>query len=195
MPNPALSAVPDEPSDPFDPAALRVGAVADIAVERVLTVVPVRKPKRDEFFRVHPEYVVDTFVLEREDGMDRETYLVRPEFQHLVLAELKKVRLFTAINKRGTSFLWSAKLPREDTDAGRRWAETALAAAEEAKTLWVKMVASRDLGGYEYFRAKGDLGDPQWPDKSHRDLIELAFRGRVIDRADHVVIRELAGEV
>jgi hypothetical protein len=43
--------------------------------------------------------------------------------------------------------------------------------------------------------AKGDLGEPQWPDKTFRDLLELAFRDRRIDRADHPVIRELAGEL
>jgi hypothetical protein len=118
-----------------------------------------------------------------------------PEVQDLVVHELRRVRLFTAISKRGTTFLWPAKLPREDNDAGRRWAETALQAAEQAKNLWVKMHGSRDLGGYEIFRAKGDLGEPQWPSRSFRDLIEIAFRDRLIDRADHPVIRELNGEL
>jgi hypothetical protein len=195
MVNRNLSAVSEEPSDPFDPEALRVNALADVDVEKILTAVPVRRPNRTEFFRVHPEYVTDTLVLERDDGLDRETYLVQREVQDLVAHELRRVRLFTAIDKLGTVFLWPAKLPREDSDAGRRWAQTALQAAEQAKTLWVKMHGNRDLGGYEIFRAKGDLGEPQWPDKSFRDLIEIAFRDRLIDRDDHPVIRELAGEI
>ena len=193
-----LKAVPaDEPTDPFDPEALRVNALADVDVEKILTTVPVRRPNRNEFFRVHPDpkFVTDTLVLERQDGLDRETYLVQREVQDLVLHELRRVRLHVAINKRGTVFLWPAKLPREDSDAGRRWAETALQAAEQAKKLWVKMHGSRDLGGYEIYRAKGDLGEPQWPDKSFRDLIEIAFRDRLVDRDDHPVIRELAGEI
>ena len=44
-------------------------------------------------------------------------------------------------------------------------------------------------------RAKGDLGEPQWPDKSFRDLLEIAFRCNLIDRPDHPVISELAGEL
>jgi hypothetical protein len=39
------------------------------------------------------------------------------------------------------------------------------------------------------------LGTPQWPDKTLRDLIEIAFRYNLIDREDHPVIRELAGEL
>jgi hypothetical protein len=187
----------DEPFDPYDPEKMRIDAVADVDVEKILTAVPVRKPNRNEFFRVNaePGYVTDTLVLERVDGLDRETYLVMREVRDLVAHELRRVRLFTAISKRGTLFLWAAKLPREDSDAGRRWAETALQAAEEGKKLWVKMVGNRDLGGYEIFRAKGDLGEPQWPDRPFRDLIEIAFRDRLIDRADHPVIRELQGEL
>jgi hypothetical protein len=194
--NSPLQAVPNESIDPFDPETLRIGSLADVDVERVLTAVPVRRPNRTEFFRVHPESVTDTLVLEREDGLDRETYLVQRDVQDLVAHELRRVRLFTCINKRGTVFLWPAKLPRVDSnDSGRRWAETALLIADQAKTLWVKMLGNRDLGGYEMFRAKGDLGEPQWPDKTFRDLIEIAFRGRLIDREDHPVIRELAGEL
>jgi hypothetical protein len=57
-------------------------------------------------------------------------------------------------------------------------------------------VWNSDLGGYELFRAKGDLGEPKWPEgKTFRDLIEIAFRQHLIDREDHPVIRELAGEM
>jgi hypothetical protein len=45
---PNLHAVSGDPVDPFDPAHLRVGALAEINVEKVLTAVPVRKPKRTE---------------------------------------------------------------------------------------------------------------------------------------------------
>lgn len=144
---------------------------------------------------MHPDYVSDALVLERDDGLDRECFLVAPEVQHLVLPELRRTRLFTAITKRGTVFLWPIKLPSDDNDRFRRMADTALQAAEQAKTLWVKVVWNRDLGGYEMFRAKGDLGEPQWPDKSFRDLIEIAFRLNLISREDHPVIRELAGEL
>ena len=49
----------DNPStanpDPFDPQAIIINAMADVNVETVLTAVPVRKPKRTEFVRVHPD--------------------------------------------------------------------------------------------------------------------------------------------
>jgi hypothetical protein len=184
--------------DPFDPQSLCINAMTDIDVEQVLTVVPVRKPKRTEFIRVHPgdDYTVPSmYLMERDIGTDTESYLVTPEVQHLVSTELRPVRLFTVINKRGTVFLWPIKLANDDNDRIRRISDTALQCAEQAKTLWVKMHWERDLGGYAMQRAKGNLGDPQWPDKPFRDLLELAFRHNLIDRPDHPVIRELVGEI
>jgi hypothetical protein len=190
---------PVAPAPPgFDYEKFRIGSIADVAVEKVLTMVPVRKPNRREFFRVHPDpaFTMDTLLLERDDGMDRESYLIAPEIQHLVLPELHRVRLFTAITKRGTVFLWPVKLPLEGNDRLRRQSDTALVGAERAKKLWVRLVWSRELGGYEMYLAKGDLGQPQWdPNRSFGDLVEIAFRHNIIAHADHDVIKELEGEM
>jgi hypothetical protein len=45
------------PTDPFDPACLRLDqCFADGAgVTRLITTVPVRKPNRQDFVRVHPD--------------------------------------------------------------------------------------------------------------------------------------------
>jgi hypothetical protein len=188
----------EEPSfDPFDPEMLRTATTVDVEVEQVLTTVPVRKPKRTEFFRVHPgaDYVLDIYITERDTGMEKETYLVLPNFQPLVVEELRKVRLFTTITKHGTVLLWPVKLPGDDDSKSRRIADSALTGAEQAKTLWTKLAWDRMLGAYTMFRAKGDLGEPQWPEKSFRDLLEIAFRNNIIDRADHPFIRELNGEL
>lgn len=184
--------------DPFDPQTHLDNTMDDVNVETVLTAVPVRKPKRTEFIRVNPDpaFVVPRmFLLERDTGMDTESYLVTPPVQHLVSEELKQVRLYTTITKRGTVFLWPVKLPGDNNDHIRRISDTAIQCAEQAKTLWVKMHWDRDLGGYVMQRAKDDLGTPQWPNKSMRDLLELGFRNYLVDRPDHPVIRELAGEI
>ena len=44
-------------------------------------------------------------------------------------------------------------------------------------------------------RAQGNLDEPKWPDKSFGELLRIAFENRIIDRADHPVIRELNGEL
>lgn len=192
---PKLQAVPDDP-DPYNPDAFRMDVLPDIATEKILTAVPVRKPKRDEFFRVRPEddYTRDIYVLQWEEGTDRITYLVQRDVMDMVPDRLIPVRLFTCVNKRGTTFLWPCKLPTVDNERGRRWAETALVAAEKARTLWCKLYGDMDLGGYQVLVAKGELGEPRWSDRTFAELFKVAFYGRIIDRADHPVIQEITGE-
>ncbi|MGN6171882.1 MAG: hypothetical protein ACTHPS_02805 [Streptosporangiaceae bacterium] len=186
-----------EPTDPFNPAALRITGDMEIATEKVLTAVPVRKPKRDEFFRVHPgdDYTMDALVVERDDDLDREIYIVTPACADAVGEVARKVRLFTCISRRGSVvFLWPAKLPVE-ANSGRRYSETALKIAHDAKTLWVRMWGDRNLGGYRAIRASGHFEEPKWPDKTFRELLRIAFESRIIDRSDHPFIRELNGDL
>jgi hypothetical protein len=186
----------EELTDPFDPAALRISGDAEIPTERVLTAVPVRKPKRDGFFRVHggEDFTMDALVVERDDDLDWEVYVVAPRCADAVLEVARRVRLFTCISKRGTVFLWPCKLPVESS-SGRRYAETALKIAQHAETLWVRMWGDRSLGGYTMVKAKGNLEEPKWPDKTFRELLRIAFEGRIIDRPDHPLIRELNGDL
>jgi len=186
----------EEPADPFDPAALRISGDAEISTEKMLTAVPVRKPKRDEFFRVHAseDYTMDVLVVERDDDLDREVYVVVPRCADAVIEVARRVRLFTCISKRGTVFLWPAKLPGESA-AGRRYAETGLIIAKHAETLWVRMWGDRSLGGYTSVKARGNLEEPKWPDKTFRELLRIAVEGRIIDRPDHPLVRELNGDL
>ena len=70
------------PDDDFDLNSLRLSQdfTASVSMQRLLTSVPVRKPHRQEFIRVHPEdsWRLQTAVLEVKD--DNETYLVAPQF-------------------------------------------------------------------------------------------------------------------
>ncbi len=43
--------------------------------------------------------------------------------------------------------------------------------------------------------AVGDLPEPEWPTEPFRDLFRIAFRGRLIDTRDHLVLKRLRGEV
>jgi hypothetical protein len=181
--------------DPFDVSRLRSATFDTIGVEYAMLTVPVRRPNRREFFRVHPDpaFVVDWYVLERDD-LERETFWVTDRFHAQLLEELRAVRIFTCMSKSGVVFLWPAKLPT-DNSSSRRWSESGLRIAEEAKTLWVRMVGNRDLGAYELYKAQGNLPDPVWPDKSFSDLLRIAFdNGRLIDSPDHPALRELRGE-
>jgi hypothetical protein len=181
--------------DPFDPKSLAIkGNPADaIGVKRALTVVPVRKPNRQEFFRTHPneEYAVQIAILELK--MENETYAISPEVALAIPGETKVVRLTTAINRQGNVFLWPVLLPSNE---GREmaWHSSAREAAERAQSVWVRMVANMGGGYYDIWEADGSVGEPQWPEHSFTQLLKVAFgNGRLIDREDHPVLQQLLG--
>ena len=49
------------------------------------------------------------------------------------------------------------------------------------------------LGGVEIFAAEQDLGAPEWPELSMNELLEIAFKNKIINRPDHLVLLQLRG--
>src|SRR5262245_16058478 len=104
--------------DPFDPASLRLTQdfAANLGVKKALVTVPVRKPDKTWFVRVHPDqtYSVETMVLELKE--EREVYLVtRPLWGQLATESAVSPRVIvTAINRQGVLFLWPVRLPGPD---------------------------------------------------------------------------------
>ena len=166
---------------------------ADLGVKKALLTVPVRKPHKQEFIRVRPggNHRLETTVLELKP--ENETYLVSPELRPALMAEIVPKVLLTAISRQDVLFLWPVRLPDAD---GRidSWNESALKVSRTAENEWVRLSANRPLGAYDAFVAQGNLPDPEWPDKSFNDLLELAFKERYIQDVDHPVIRALRGE-
>ncbi len=194
--NPDLKIIEPEPLDPFDPEALRISQdfAALANVKPILATVPVRKPGRQDYFRVHSseDYQLTTALLELKE--ERETYLIAPDLRHELFGELAPVKIFTAINRQGVVFLWPCRLP-DETGRINPWHESALEAAERAKAKWTRVAADMSLGAYRIWEASGDLPDPEWPEQSLRDLLKIGFKGHYIDAVDHAVVKRLRGEV
>ncbi len=57
------------------------------------------------------------------------------------------------------------------------------------------MRSNRSLGAYEVTQPLVEFPAPTWPDKTIDELIVIGFKGRVINTADHPVLRHLRGEV
>jgi hypothetical protein len=194
----AETSIPDTGPDPFNPANLRLTQdfAASIGVKKLLLVVPVRTPDKSWFVRVHPDpkYRVQTALLELKE--QRETYLVAQNLWPDLATEpsFKPKLLATAISRQKVLFLWPVNLPRADgrTD---NWSSSALEAIEHAAKRWVRITANMAGGHYDVHEAHSQLTEPEWPEQSFRDLLEMAFKGRFIDRSDHHVLRLLRGEI
>jgi hypothetical protein len=170
---------------------------ADAAgVKKVLTRVPVRKPDRHWFVRTHPDpaYHFTTALVEIKEDRDSDFYLVRPEALSGCMGELKPIVLHAAISRQGAFFLWPTKLPGRD-GRDNLWNASARDAAEQAERCWVSVRSSTDVGGYEVFEATAAIPDPEWPTLTMSEIVELAFKDKILDRPDHPVLLRLQGVV
>jgi hypothetical protein len=183
--------------DPFDPANLRLDQsfLNRGATKKLLTTVPVKKPGKQDFIRVHPnaEYRLPVALIELRE--ERETYLILPGFAH----ELDENDFFTAtihlaINRQKVLFLWPVRLP-SPTGRVSLWHVSAAEAAERAMKGWVRIAANMNLGAYEIFEAAGTYSDPEWPDMSMSELLRIGFKQFLIEGPEHPVIKRLQGLV
>jgi hypothetical protein len=185
-------------ANPFDPAALRLSQdfTANLGVKKALLTVPVRKPDKTWFVRVHPaeDYRLQTAVLELKE--ERETYLVdRALWPELATEATFSPRLlWTAVNRQGILFLWPIRLPGPDGKLDD-WNKSALEASNLAQKQWIRVTANMSLGAYDVYEATGQYPEPQWPEQPFGELLRLGFKDHYIDSPDHPVLRKLRGEV
>jgi hypothetical protein len=100
--------------------------------------------------------------------------------------------LFTAIDRQGVVFLWPIRTPDAD---GRHnsWHASALQGAEMAMKDWVRVTPNRSLGAYDLEVVQAEVPEPEWPDLTFRNLLEIAFKDTSIRSLDHPVIQRLRG--
>lgn len=181
--------------NPFDPAALRItdGFAANGGAEKLLLVVPVQKPNKQSFVRVHPDPDMSIRLALLELKEEREFYAVTPSVAVQIPGEVRSVEMRLAITQQGTIFLWPVPLPSNDRKENS-WNVTARIGAETARTQWVRMTSNMNAQCYDVHVAQSATPDPVWPEKSLQDLLQLAFgNGRLIDSLEHPVIQRLLG--
>ncbi len=196
-PTPSSLPARPEPPDPFDPSSLRLGSdySEGLGVRKVITTIPNRKPNKTEWFRVRPgnEWRLQTAVLELEKGVERTTYLVAPDLWPDLFGEISPALLLTCVSRTGDLFMWRIKLPGPDGRANT-WTESAIQIAMAAETNWCRMKADTTNGIYTHLESKNDLSEPKWPGLTFSEMLKIAFRDRMIDSANHPVLRDLRGD-
>lgn len=181
--------------DPFNPQSLRLDqSFAETGgVKKLLTTVPVRKPGKQDFVRVHrdPAYRwTPAAIIELKE--DRETYLLTAEIASALPDEFVTATLFLTINRQHVLSLWPVKLA-DQGGKSNAWHDSAAEAAELAMEKWVRVKANMSLGAYDVAEATGQLSDPTWPDMPFLEILKIAFRGHIINSIDHPLVQRLRG--
>jgi hypothetical protein len=180
--------------NPFDPNSLRVtGDVNTVGAEKLMVSLAVRKPNKQEFFRVHTdlEYRLPCAILEIKE--EREIYLVTPVMLQFLAEDVRHVELRFCQNRQGVSFMWPVPMPNLDGRTNS-WHESAREGSVFAENSWIRLISNMSEGAYALYRATGNIPDPEWPDKPMAELLKLAFKdGKLIDSVDHPIVQQLKG--
>lgn len=190
------NSVIDDPFSEANLAKLRVDQnFQAVSVKQVLTVIAVRKPGRQEFFRVCPDKTQRFQTAVFKDGETGEVYLVAPNLHNELGEHVTPTLLVPTISRSSPSvpFLWPLVVP--DSQRPLRWHESALEAAKLAESSWVRMSADMPSGSYLSFLATGEISEPDWCGVPPiNELLKLAFRDRFIRDSQHPICKRLRGE-
>lgn len=186
----------NDENDPFSPQNLALAQTFATMTEtkRLLTTVRVGKPNKEAWVRTSadPNHWIVGSVLELKDQGD-ETYWLTPAVRDALIGEpcLKAVRLILAVDRPGNPFFWKVALP-DPNGRSQPWVDSMVEAAKVAKSKWVRVAWSMATRGYEVTTAEIQA-EPKWPTESIRDLLNIAFRGRIVSDLEHPVLRALRG--
>jgi hypothetical protein len=89
-------------------------------------------------------------------------------------------------------FLWPVRIPPPDGRVNEWW-NSARQGAELAVSRWIRLKANMSLGAYEVVSAEIPMPDPEWPDLPFQEVIRIAFKDRLVDSLDHLVVKRLRG--
>ena len=63
-----------------------------------------------------------------------------------------------------------------------------------AKSGWIRMKSNRACGFYDIIEPEKIMPEPDWPDMSFADMLQIAFNDdHIVDRDDHPALRRLKG--
>jgi hypothetical protein len=186
---------PDEKLNPFTPENLLLpqNFVESAGVKKLLTTVPVRKPGKQTFFRVHPspDYRGMFPMIELKD--EREEYIVTNGLLPDLATEVVHKELVLAISRGGVPFILPLRFPGPD-GKDNEWWRSLREHAKRAEKHWIRVVSNQELGAYECLQAADSLSDPEWPTLGFWEIIQVAFKNYLIDSLEHPVIRRLRGQ-
>lgn len=183
----------------IDIASLRLdqGFTQTSDVVKVFYQIPIGRPPKQDFFRSHPDaaFRFPAAIIEDENNRS-EVFIVDSRLINELEGEWKLAILTPIMNRQNELTIWPVKQPVGDR-IPCAWHTSALQASVIAKDVWVRMTSNMRTKSYDVYQApaqhKNNWPDPVWPDMTMEELIDIAFRGRVIDSLDHPLVKQLRG--
>lgn len=196
--HPTLVPIMDRGTNDIDFDALRLPPSGQIVVKSDLSIIPIRKPKKTEYFRKRPgnEWVIDLPIYEDDDG---EIYLVGPQCLGFLNDQglIRRARIHTLI-AYGSGVLFLSPIGLPDADGKHNsYNRSREEEYRKAETEWVRIIANKALGGYNSSKPESKYPEPDWPTPPHtlKEALSIAFKGKYINEPDHPIINRLKGRL
>ena len=160
------------------------------------TIIPIGRRDDQTWQQFHKEWVLRLNCIKRK--ADRSHFPVTREALPYCLEWVKPYKFFVGITTSNAIFLLD--IPEETEDEkdgkalGRSWHESAQQYVIEGRKGWIRVVANRSAGGYDIKYPEGNLGEPVWPDVTLEEILNIAFRDRIIKDKNHRLIKDLQGQ-
>jgi hypothetical protein len=161
-------------------------------MEEKSSLVESQRPPKGVFFTVRAETTKQWkdrkfyFMLQMEG---RDPYLVAPDIANQKKDEdvIRPVLIVRYITMAGEEGLWPLKLDQPDAKSNR-WNQSALRIMELAESgKWVRIVSAKNHYRYQVSKRTFEEVPPQFSDRSFDDLINIAFKDRIIVSLDHEI--------
>ena len=160
----------------------------------MLTTVPVGRPSKDRFFRTHKSTDMVFPAMLLENKATSEVYLVGAPVAGVLGGLVRPVELHAAIDRQGNPSLIPVPMP--DQNGNRNpWHQSLADAVARSRETWIRITANKAIGGYDIYEASAKLAEPIWPTESMDTLLDVAFRGRILNDPYHPVVVDLLGGV
>ena len=188
---------PEAASKADDLAAFRLDQSYATATRSrpLLTTIPVRKPGKTAWIFIHPgdQWRFSALVYERE--VDRTMYLLSADAAQSIDGELvRAVNLIAYSDSDGNLALLPVPMPREDGSTCD-WHESMRDFAANYAGQWLQIRSRRSLGAYVAIPSPVDRPAPSDPPMAINEIVKIAFKDRRISDRNHIVLRQLRGEV
>jgi hypothetical protein len=162
-------------------------------------IIPEGKPGPDTYFRVdpRPEMQQEICLLEYKPIQDSppHTYLVLEHLADTIGRRVKPALIRVCICRPNIVRIWAVKSP--EVEIGQRpngYTQSAWDASIRAEKLWLRMESNNSRTGYDVIDAETQWPDPIWPSETLDELVESAFRGRLITSLEHEVLAHIRGK-
>jgi len=158
-------------------------------------VIDVAKPNSQKYFQVRDgrEWQMKVKLVEYKPY--QEFSLVLPEVAKNAgeNTEIAEYRLYLTVNEFGHYSVWPVHVGKGS------WHESRRLAVKDATGIWIRMKANIAKEEFFTLEAPDDiaskLGKPIWPpDLTFREIVSIAFAGRVIDDVNHPLLKKLRGK-